>query len=56
MEKFEDHPDILKINENVKIEEGFHFTPVDGSVINDKIDSLDKKRQLLTITYPQNTG
>ena len=52
IENFKNHPSILKIKENVKSEEVFYFSPVDESIINDKIDSLDKKSQLLTITYP----
>ena len=47
VEKFKNHPSILKIKENVKIEEGFHFSPVDESFINDKMTHSTKKANYL---------
>ena len=44
IEKFKDHPSILKIKENVKIETKFHFSDVSESVIKKKISSLDKRK------------
>ena len=44
VEKFKDHPSILKIKENIIIDERFHFLPVEESVISDKIDSLDIRK------------
>ena len=44
IEKFQNHPSLKKIKENVGIEKRFHFSTVDESVINDVIDSLDKKK------------
>ena len=44
IEKFKHHPSVLKIKKTVKIEERFHFTPIDESFINDKIGSLDKRK------------
>ena len=44
VEKFKTHPSILKIKEYVKIEEPFHFEPIDETVINGKIGSLDKRK------------
>ena len=32
------------IKENVKVDKGFHFESVDESTINDKINTLDKKK------------
>ena len=46
IEKFKNHPSILKIKENVKIEEGFNFSPVEESVINYKIGALDKRKSI----------
>ena len=42
--KFKNHPSIMKIKENIVITERFNFEPVDESVIYDKIDSLDKRK------------
>lgn len=42
--KFKNHPSIIKIKENVKVDQHFHFKPVDLSVINVQIDSLDKRK------------
>ena len=44
IEKFKNHPSILRIKEKVEIDESFHFSPVDESVISDKIGSLDKRK------------
>ena len=44
IEKFENHPSIAKIKENIKIDEYFHFSTVDESMIKEKISSLDKKK------------
>ena len=42
--KFQNHPSIIKIKENVKIKQLFHFESVDESIIDDKIDALDKRK------------
>ena len=42
--KFQNHPSIIKIKENVKIEERFCFKPISELIINEKIDSLDKRK------------
>ena len=43
IEKFKNHPSILKIKENVQVETKFHFDEVNEPGIKDKINSLDKK-------------
>ena len=42
--KFQNHPSIIKIKINVKVNEYFHFKHVDESVINNKIDALDIRK------------
>ena len=44
MQKFSTHPSIVKIKEHVKITEPFKLKPVDETIINDKIGSLDKRK------------
>ena len=44
VEKFQNHPSIIKIKDNVHIKERFHFELVDESIINDIIDGLDKRK------------
>ena len=44
IEKFKNHPSILRIKEKVEIDESFLFSPVDETVIRDKIGSLDKRK------------
>ena len=44
VEKFKNHPSILKIKETVKIDQRFTFLSVDESVICDRIDSLNKRK------------
>ena len=44
IEKFKNHPSILTINENVKVEGSFHFSTVNESMIKEKIKSLDKRK------------
>ena len=44
VEKFNTHPSIVKIKENVNIEELFYLKPVDEEIINDKIGSLNKRK------------
>ena len=44
IEKFKNHPSILKIKENVQVETKFHFYEVNEPGIKDKINSLDKKK------------
>ena len=43
IERFKNHPSILKIKDNVKIETKFQFSSVKECTIKEKIDSLDKK-------------
>ena len=54
VEKFKNHPSVLKIKENVKIKEKFHFLPVDESVTNEKIKSLDKRKPTTHNNIPTN--
>ena len=42
--KFKNHPSILKIKENVQFNERFCFQPVEETVISDKLNSLDKRK------------
>ena len=42
--KFKHHPSILKIKDNVKVDNCFTLLPVDESAICDKIDSLNKRK------------
>ena len=42
--QYKNHPSILKIKENVKVEEYFNFSNVTESVIKEKISSLDKRK------------
>ena len=44
IEKFKDHPSILKINDNICINELFHFTQKDVDEISNKISSLNKNK------------
>ena len=44
IEKFNTHPSIIKSNEQVNIEELFNLEPVDESIVNKKISSLDKRK------------
>ena len=44
IEKFKNHPSIIKIKENVNVDTYFYFTTVDELVINNNIYSLDKKK------------
>ena len=44
IEKFKNHPSVLKIKENVNVEAKFHFDDVSDTVIKDKINSLDKRK------------
>ena len=44
IEKFKHHPSIIRIKEKVKIDESFHFSPVNESVINHTIESLDIRK------------
>ena len=44
IEKFKNHPSILKIKENVQVETKFHFDEVNEPGIKDKINSFDKKK------------
>ena len=44
MGKFKTHPSILKIKERVNIDKPFHLESIDETTINDKIDSLDKRK------------
>ena len=42
--KFKNHPSILKLKENIKLETNFHFETVTNAIIKDKISSLNKKK------------
>ena len=44
VEKFKSHPSILKIKGHITIKERFHFDPIDETIIDKKIDSLDKRK------------
>ena len=44
IDKFKNHPSILKIKKVVNFDTPFRFLPVDESVIYDKIDLLDKRK------------
>ena len=44
IERFKNHPSILKIKDNVKIETKFQFSSVKKCTIKEKIDSLDKRK------------
>ena len=44
VEKFKNHPSILKIKENVQVETKFHFDEINEAGIKDNINSLDKKK------------
>ena len=44
VQKFNTHASILKIKEHVKIAEPFNLKPVDETIINAKIGSLDKRK------------
>ena len=44
IDKFKNHPSILKIRQVVKCDKPFRFLSVDDSVIYDKIDLLDKRK------------
>ena len=52
VEKFKTHPSILKSKEHVTIEECILFKLVDATVINDKIDSLDKRKPMTYKNIP----
>ena len=42
--KYRTHPSVIKIKENVKIGEKFHFSPVNDEYIRKTIESLDTKK------------
>ena len=42
--KFKSHPSILKLKENIKLEENFHFEDVSDAIVKNKISSLDKRK------------
>ena len=44
IEKFKNHPSVLKIKENVTFDRHFQFSLVEESVITEKINSLDKRK------------
>ena len=44
IENFKNHPSILKIKENVRVETKFHFDEINEVGIKDNINSLDKKK------------
>ena len=44
IERYKNHPSILKIKDNVKIETKFQFSSVKECTIKEKIDSLDKRK------------
>ena len=44
IEKFKNHPSILKIKENVQVETKCHFDEINEAGIKDNINSLDKKK------------
>ena len=44
IEKYKNHPSILKVKENVKVETKFHFDEINEAGIKDNINSLDKKK------------
>ena len=44
IEKFKNHPSILKIKENVQVKTEFHFDEINEAGIKDNINSLDKKK------------
>ena len=44
IKKFENHPSIHKIKENIKVETKFHFNDVSESMIEKQISSLDKRK------------
>ena len=44
IKKYNNHPSILKIKENVKIETKFHFENISESKIQTQIASLNKKK------------
>ena len=46
IEKFKNHPSILKIKENVQVETKFHFDEVNEPGIKDKINSIKKAHHL----------